>query len=85
MPKVLPCWVVDVRHERNSGRLGHFRSKPLTLTAARKVLLRYEATGTPASLRCVEELAHLHRLTIRGELGWDEAIDCARNLGYDVR
>jgi hypothetical protein len=84
MPGILPCWVVDVRHERNSGALGHFRSKPLTLTQARRVLREYEQTGTPASIRCIEELAALHRLTIRGELGRHEAVDCARNLGYDV-
>ena len=84
MPAILPCWVVDVRHERRSGRLGHFRSRPLTLTKARRVLSEYEQTGTPAELRCVEELAHLHRLTIRGDLGRAEAVVAARNLGYDV-
>jgi hypothetical protein len=84
MPGVLPCWLVDVRHERRSGKLGHFVSTPLTLTQAWRLLRKYEATGTPASLRCIEDLAHLHRLMIRGELGRAEAIKCAKNLGYNV-
>ncbi len=84
MPGLFPCWDVDVRHERNSGRLGHFRSKPVTLTQARRIKARYDATGTPASIQCIEELAHLHRLMIRGELGRAEAVKAARDLGYDV-
>jgi hypothetical protein len=84
MPGILPCWVVDVRHERNSGVLGHFESKPLTLTEARTVLREYEETGTTAALRCIEDLAKLHRLMIRGALGRAEAVGAARALGYDV-
>jgi hypothetical protein len=84
MAGVLPCWVVDVRHERNSGRLGHFRSRPLTFTEARRIARTYEATGTPATLRCVEELAELHRFMIQGVLGWREAVGAAKSLGYDV-
>lgn len=85
MSTTFPCWIVDVRHERNSGALGHFRSRPVTFTEARKLAAEYQATGTPASLRCVEELAQLHRLLIARKLGWREAVHSARALGYDVR
>jgi len=84
MPRVLPCWVVIVRHERESGRLGAFSSRPLCLTPARRLLGTYLATGTPARLACIEELADLHRRMIRGELGWSDAVRFAHDLGYEV-
>lgn len=84
MARLIPCWVVDVRHERESGRLGHFRSRPMTLTEARRLAAEYEATGTPVALSCVEDLAHLHRAHIRGELGYDEVLLAARDLGWEL-
>ncbi len=77
--------MVDIRHERNSGRLGHFRSRVMTFTAARRLLAEYHATGHQGSLECIEDLAALHRAMIRGELAYDEAIDEAEDLGYDMR
>ncbi len=82
--RLLPCWVVDVRHERNNGRLGHFTSTPMTLTAARRLLAEYHATGTPAAIECLEDLATLHRAMIAGQLSYDEALDEAERLGYAI-
>jgi hypothetical protein len=82
--KTLPCWIVDVRHERNSGRLGHFRSRPMSWTDARRLLAQYEATGTPAKLECIEELAALHRLMIQKQLTYNQALREALHLGYEL-
>lgn len=82
--RVVPCWVVVVRHHRESGRLGAFSSRPLRLAEARQLLGRYQATGTPARMTCVEELAELHRRHIRGELDWDDVLRHAHDLGYEV-
>lgn len=81
---MLPCWIVDVRHERRSGHLGHFKSRPVTLTEARRLAREYQGLGHPTTIRCVEELATLHRAMIRGELNRNEAVIGARDLGYDV-
>ena len=81
---MLPCWKVDVRHERNNGRLGHFESRPITLTEAWKLERKYRATGTPVSIVCLEDLVTLHKAIIRGQLSEKEARLQAIRLGYDI-
>jgi len=83
--RLLPCWIVDVRHERYNGRLGHFTTLPMTWTAARRVHATFLATGTPATIRCLEDMATLHRAIIAGELSYDEALDEAERLGYKMK
>ena len=82
--KMFPCWRVDVRHERNSGAIGHFRSRPVTLTEARQIHAQYAATGTPVQIECIDELATLHRQIVAKELNYEQACDIAREIGYDV-
>lgn len=85
MGRLLPCWIVDVRHQRYNGRLGHFTTHPLTWTKARRVLATFHATGTPAKILCLEDLVTLHLAIVTGELSYDEALDEAERLGYKMK
>lgn len=83
--KTFPCWIVDVRHERNSGVLGHFTSRPVSWTEAKSIARYHESTGTPVSLRCIDELTKLHLEIIHGEIDHEKAVKLGRKLGYDIR
>jgi hypothetical protein len=79
---ILPCWRVDARAPRESGVLGHFRSRPLSYTAARSLVYEFEATGTPVTMEPIEELMDLNRQIIRGTITPTEAISMARSRGF---
>lgn len=81
---MLPCWRVDVRHERNSGRLGHIRSRPITLTEAWHLQRHYEGHGHEATIECLEDLVALHKRIIAGELTENAARSIGRQRGYDL-
>jgi hypothetical protein len=81
----IPCWYVDVRHERRNGRLGHFKSRPITWTEARKLARYYQAHGHAAHVECVEVLVALHKSVITGDMSRAQAIKEAQSLGYEVK
>lgn len=62
--KLQPAWRVVVRHRRNSGRLGFFKSRYMTFTEARRELAQYEATGHECYLEADEDVLAINRQTI---------------------
>jgi hypothetical protein len=72
------CWRVVVKHRRESGRIGAFKSKLMSFTDARCAMLDYERTGHDVQLECDEELAAKHRRIIAADKA--DRLACERGL-----
>lgn len=78
---MIPCWRIEVRHERMSGALGKFLSRPLTYSEAIRRMREYERTGHPTRLVEIKEMTELSRLVARRELYEGAAMETARMRG----
>jgi len=78
---MIPCWRIEVRHERMSGALGKFLSRPLTYTEAIRRMRDYERTGHPVRLVEIPEMTELSRLVARRELYEGAAMESAKQQG----